>query len=131
MNKYIKRELDKIRAKSTPYDDSTTYIHFYRSDNPAPIEEQEYSIGVRYRISIEDYIINEPSNFTLSSNWNNGVKPVSKVLEGILKQIYGDMLQWDLVGFDEDQQCEKSDRYTDLWLPRKSITVLGMYRFIV
>ena len=130
MNKFIKKELEKIRAECTSYDDNTTVIHFYKSRTGAPVSDQEFVVGTKYRISIEDYIIHEPENFTLSTNWNKGVKPVSKILEGTLIRIQGNMLQWNLVGFDDVNQVEKEDRYNELWLPRKSITVLGQYRFV-
>ena len=130
MNIFIKKELEKIKANMSYYDDSTTHIHIdKRSSNNNQVED--FEVGLKYRIMIEDYILEEPSNFTLSSNWNNGVKPVSKILEGTLKKIQGNMLQWDLVGFDENLQCEKSDKYIDLWLPKKSITVLGIYRLVI
>ena len=127
MNKFIKKELEKIRAEYTPYDDSTTAIHFYKSRTGAPVSNQEFVVGTKYRIMIENYILHEPQNFTLSSNWNNGIIPKSKILEGKLIDIKGNMLQWDLIGFDDDKQCIKDDIYRGLWLPKESITILGMY----
>lgn len=127
MNKYIKRELEKIRAKSSDYDDSTEVIHFYISDTPSPTSDQQFIIGTRYRIQVENYIVNEPKTFTLSSNWNNGVVPISRVMEGVVIRVQGNMIQWNLQGFDNEAQVLKSDTYTGLWLPRKSITILGTY----
>lgn len=129
MNKYIKRELEKIRAKSTEYDDNTEVIHFYISNTPSPTVDQQFTLGTRYRIQVENYIIKEPKTFTLSSNWNNGVVPTSRVMEGVVTRVQGNMIQWDLQGFDNEAQVLKSDTYRGLWLPRKSITILGTYVF--
>lgn len=125
MNKIIKSELEKVRVEMTPYDDTTTFIKISKknSSQDTPIE-----IGHVYRIMLEDYIINEPPNFTLSSNWNNGIKPASKYLNIRVVDISGTMIQVNACGFDIILQCEKDDSYIGLWLPRNSVTVLGEYK---
>lgn len=127
MNKYIKRELEKVKARCSDYDEASTLIHFYLSDTPAPTVDQQFCVGTRYRIQVEKYIVNEPKTFTLSANWNHGVVPKSYVMEGVVTRIQGNMIQWDLQGFSTETQSLTEDKYKGLWLPRKSITILGTY----
>lgn len=131
MNKIILRELEKIKANMSSYDDSTTLIHIdKREDNSKTSDSVTLKIGTKYRFMVQDYILKEPQNFSLSSNWNNGVIPVSKYMEGTVTNIQGNMIQFNSVGFDVNTNTEKEDRYLGLWLPRKSITVLGEYRLV-
>lgn len=127
MNKYIKRELDKVKARSSEYDETSTEIYFYQSDTPAPTVDQQFCVGTKYRIQVEKYIVDEPKTFTLSANWNQGVVPKSYVMEGVVTRIQGNMIQWDLQGFNITSQSLTEDIYKGLWLPRKSITILGTY----
>lgn len=128
MNKYIREQLEKIKAPMSSYDDKSTLIQI---EKRKPVStSNSFTIGTKYRISVEDYILNEPPNFTLSANWNKNIVPTSKYLEGTVINIQGNMIQFNLVGFDISSNTEKDDRYMGLWLPRKSITVLGEYKLL-
>lgn len=128
MNKYIREELEKIKAPMSSYDDKTTVIQIEKRKSVST--SSSFTIGTKYRISVEDYILNEPPNFTLSANWNRGIVPTSRYFEGTVVNIQGNMIQFNLVGFDIDSNTEKDDKYVGLWLPKKSITVLGEYKLI-
>lgn len=127
MNKIIKRELEKIKAPMSEYDDNTLSIHFSKRISEAPFE---FKIGSKYRITVEDYILNEPPNFTLSTNWNKGIVPISKCMDVTVSNICGAMIQFFAQGYDQDKDILKEDVYSDLWLPKKSITVLGEYKLV-
>lgn len=120
MNKIIKNELEKVRATLPSYDDNTTSIFIPKKETISI----DIKVNHLYRIMIEDYIINEPSNFTLSSNWNKGIKPTSKYLDVQITQVQGNMIQIDGCGIDMKTGTQQSDSYVGLWLPRKSITVI-------
>lgn len=126
MNWIIKEQLEKVRAQMSEYNNDSTLIHIYKSDTDVPAND--FIVGKTYRILIADYIINEPENFTLSSNWNKGVIPTSKCLNALVTKIAGNMIQFNCVGFNQDLNQIKEDTYIGLWLPKKAITILGVYQ---
>ena len=114
MNWVIKRELEKIRAPLPEYNDDTTLIEIQKEGN---IKTFQFEEGSSYVIKLADYILNEPPNFTLSSNWNKGVIPRSKYLIVEVTKLMGKMLQVNGSGYDIDDGVLKSDTYMGLWLP--------------
>lgn len=112
MNKEIEKELNKCKiAKIPEYDDSTLEIVIPKH-NSLDILENHY-----YSIKIEDYIINEPDNFTLSSNWNNNTKPPEIFLNVKIEKIMGKMIKVDSIGRD-------TSKVWNGWLPRKAVEIL-------
>ena len=121
MNKIVKRELEKIRANIT-YDDSTTHIVIPKQVTPP--ESVDIKVNHNYNIYVEDYILKQPSNFSLSTNWNNGVVPISKYMNICVIQRLSNMIQVDACGYDVISQRTKSDSYMGLWLPVESIHII-------
>ena len=78
MNKFVVKELQKCRVPLPKWDNDTTQlvIPLHSSESDA------MSDGI-FDISIKNYIIHEPPNFTLSIDWNMGtVPPESKMRVG-------------------------------------------------
>lgn len=121
MNKIIKRELEKVRF-NIDYDDDTTVIKIPK-DARATITV-DLKVNHNYNIYVENYILNEPPNFTLSSNWNQGVVPKSKYMNICVTRVMGKMIQVDACGFDVEHQCTLPDTYAGLWLPSAAIHVV-------
>lgn len=97
MNKIIKEQLHKCRIANIPsFDDNTTNLIITKLNaNTQQLDWQEQHC---YEITIENYIIYEPPNFTLSSNWNNGTKPDDTQLNVFVKKIMGKMINVDACG---------------------------------
>ena len=123
MNKYIKEQLLKCKTFIPEFDDDTTELLI--KGNFVREFEGELDASHNYVIQLEPYIINPPDTFTLADNWNKGVIPKSKYLYCNPKKIVGKMVQFDAVGYDIDNKVYLSDRYIDLWLPRKGFKVLS------
>lgn len=118
MNNVIKRELEKVHAPLPQYDDNTTHIHIDKKVEAGPM----FLVNKSYLVEIADYIINEPSNFTLSSNWNKGVIPKSKHLLIHIKEQVGKMLKVMARDYElSTEQCLEGI-YFDLWLPLDGVT---------
>lgn len=118
MNNVIKRELEKIKAPLPEYDDNTTLIHIGMKKDPEPV----FYVNKSYLVELQDYIVNEPPNFTLSSNWNKGVVPKSKYMLIHIKEQAGKMLK--VLARDYDIKTEEclEGIYFDLWLPLGGVT---------
>ena len=72
MNKYIKKELEKVtNINLPPYDDSTTKLHIKRKKNISPVEKHYYII------SLSKTLLNKENDINLVSNWNHGIVPRS------------------------------------------------------
>lgn len=121
MNKIIKRELEKIRY-NIDYDDNTTEIFIPKGLNETI--SVDVQVNHNYNIYVEDYILNEPSNFSLSSNWNGGVVPISKYMNICVTQIMNNMIRVDACGFDPIKKTTKIDSYNGLWLPIDAVHVI-------
>ena len=124
MNPVVKRELEKVRIPLPEYDDDTTILHIPKQGNSSEAVTHTIEVSHCYLIQVADYVLNEPPNFTLSSNWNKGVKPVSKFLKVQIDTIMGKMIQVSGCGYDWQSQADKSDVYSALWLPLASIGVI-------
>ena len=112
MNRYIKEQLNKCKLANIPdfaEDDLEIIIPKYNNIDLLP--------NLYYNIKIEDYIINEPDNFTLSSNWNRGTKPPENLLSIRIEEIQGKMIKVDAIG-------KSTNKVWNGWLPRKAITIL-------
>lgn len=80
--------------------------------------ELELIISHFYNVEVANYIINEPPNFTLSCNWNNGTVPPETNLNIQVLDIQGNMIKVDAIGVSTNKVWEG-------WLPKKSIVVKG------
>lgn len=115
MKELIKNQLKKCRIASIPYFDENT-THLIISKVTAQ-EESECLPGHYYLIELEDYVINEPSQYTLSSNWNKGTKPPEHKLKIDVIQLLGKMVQVNSIG-------ENTNIPWMGWLPLKSFKII-------
>lgn len=121
MDSVIKRELEKIHTRLPEYDDNTTHIHIPQKvvDTTPP-----FDVGKSYIVTLADYILQEPPGYTLSSNWNKGVCPVSKCVIMQVRELMGKMLKVYARGYDNTSNQYLPDIYYDLWLPQEGITII-------
>lgn len=115
MNLIIEQQLKKCKVASIPYfDKNTTHLIIPK----VTVQNEEVCIpGHYYLIEIEDYVINEPPQYTLSSNWNKGTKPPEHRMKVDILQIMGKMVKINGIGDNTDITWEG-------WLPLKSFKVL-------
>lgn len=114
MNKFVKQQLSKCRIELPPYDDNTTHLNIpYGQHTP----KNTLNVDDVFTISIKDYIINEPSNFTLSANWNMGTKPPEHTMYVRYVETKGKMICVEGVGANTNQ-------YWKGWLPQKGFDVI-------
>lgn len=76
-----------------------------------------------YLIKLADYVINEPENFSLSYDWNQGTKPTTHYNKVQVNQLRGKMVNLTCVGYDYENQKDLNNVWTG-WVPFKSITIL-------
>lgn len=122
MNPVIKRELGKVKVPLPEYDDSTTLITILRASPSA--QPKQLELQHCYLLELADYLINEPPNFTLSANWNKGIKPKTKHLKIVVTRVMGSMFQLDGCGYDIVSQTDTMDSYIGLWLPLASVGII-------
>lgn len=114
MNKFIKEQLNKCKTKLPDWDDNTTNMII--SSNHITIENT-FNSKQGQKIEIKNYIINEPVNFTLSSNWNNGTKPPETYMYITIINRIGKMYQVTGVGVTTGIQWTG-------WLPERGFEIL-------
>lgn len=117
MNKFIKKELQKINPTMSEWDDNTTKIHIDKIGTPTPRADSGFVVGSNYELRVEEYIINPPPSFTLASNWNFNTVPPERELYAMCIQVMGKMIKFKCRGKTTNIEWEG-------WLPQKSITVL-------
>lgn len=114
MNKFTYRELEKVQHLiSTNWDNNTTHIIINPNLNR---DRSEIGVGETFTIRVENYIINQPPNFTLSEDWNNGTIPPEEILDIEVIQTMGKMTKVKAIG-----KCTKI--YWEGWLPNKSFNI--------
>ena len=119
MNKFIEEELNKCKTAKVEQISDTEFLISQKT-----VEEIGFQLNNYYIIELENYIINPPDTYTLSSNWNNGVIPKSKHIKAMVTQILGKMIKIDGCGFDVDANSDLNDVYLGLWLPQGGIKIL-------
>lgn len=106
MNKFIKKELDKL---GIIYDDTTLQLNI-------PANSLKRTANTKYtQISLPDYIIHEPQGFTLSYDWNHGTTPPEKRMKVKFLNKRGKMVEIDGFGYITNVPWHG-------WLPEKCIT---------
>lgn len=112
MNRFTQRELEKVRDLiPDEWNENTTHLVI------PVLYKDPIKIGDKLTIQLEDYIINQPPNFTLSENWNAGTFPPEKVLEVEVAKVMGKMIGVKAVG-------KFSRTYWEGWLPEKGFKVI-------
>ena len=119
MNALVKEQLKKCKVAQVPnFTDEDTEILI-----PMKMPEPEPQLNNHYLIQLEDYIINEPEGFTLSSNWNRGTTPKYKHYIVFVKQVMGRMYKIDGNAYNIETQEFLNNQWTG-WLPRDGFHVL-------
>lgn len=113
MNKFVKRELEKINDLLPCWDDNTLEIIIPRDGVSI---KNPLVIGNKFTIKIENYIINQPPNFDLSENWNSGTVPPEEILDVEIVQTMGKMTKVKAIG-----KCTRIA--WEGWLPNKSFRI--------
>ncbi|MBQ6632026.1 MAG: hypothetical protein IJH55_07995 [Romboutsia sp.] len=112
INKFTYIELQKIRnLLPNNWEDD---LHFIISNN---ISSNTIKTGNKFTIKVENYIINQPPNFSLSENWNGGTVPPEEVLDIEILQIMGKMIKIKAIGKCTNISWEG-------WLPQKSFKII-------
>lgn len=119
MNKYIKKELEKVtNINLPPYDDSTTKLLIKRKKNISPVEKHYYII------SLSKTLLNKENDINLVSNWNHGIVPRSIYMKCEVLKLSEKMIKINSSGYDIEKDVDLSDIYYNLWLPLEKIEFL-------
>ena len=119
MNKYIKKELEKVtNINLPPYDDSTTKLLIKRKKNISPVEKHYYII------SLSKTLLNSENDINLVSNWNHGIVPRSIYMKCEVLKLSEKMIKINSSGYDIEKDVDLSDIYYNLWLPLEKIEFL-------
>lgn len=113
INKFTLRELEKIQHLLPTNWRETTHFNVGCVDN---IPKSSINVGDKFTIKIENYIINQPENFSLSENWNHGTVPPEEILDIEVLQLMGKMTKVKAVG-----KCTRIA--WEGWLPNKSFKI--------
>ena len=114
INKFTIYELNKINDLLP--EDWQTSLHFII--NPKDTSTNTHlEVGNKFTIQIENYIINQPSNFSLSEKWNNNTVPPEEILDIEIIQIWGNMIKVKSIG-----KCTRI--FWVGWLPKKSFKII-------
>ena len=111
MNKIVQEQLSKCKTPLPNWNNSTTEM-VVGVNSPTTV----LSVGSKLKIKIANYIINEPPNFTLSTNWNCGTVPPETVMEVSVIDTLGKMVRVDGVGVTTNKTWSG-------WLPRKGFEI--------
>lgn len=116
MNKFTKRELEKLdNLIKEPWDETTTHILIQRDSFIS--KSLGFKPGDKFTIKVKSYIINQPPNFTLSENWNQGTFPPEEVLDVEVVRTMGNMTGVKAIG-------KYSNIYWEGWLPNKGFDII-------
>ena len=121
MNPIVKRELLNCRVAEIPEfseDDSTLYI-----PKSAGIRANIYQIHKCYLVELEDYILNPPPDFTLSSNWNKGSIHPSKYMKVEIAQVMGKMVRIMGCGYNITTKTDMNTMWEG-WVPQKGMKLI-------
>ena len=114
MNKFTYRELKKIdHLIPNGWDENTEHIIVPNSNGII----NAITLGAKFTVKLENYIINQPPNFTLSENWNAGTFPPEEILDVEVIQTVGQMTR--VRAFGHNNRIEWIG-----WLPNKGFKVI-------
>ena len=114
MNKFIKEQLNKCNIELPSWDESTTQLII-----PSYSEhiDRGYKNNPEYDIYIQNYVIMEPPDFTLSHQWNNDTVPPENKMHVKIVDTRGKMTKVAGRGITTNIPWEG-------WLPNKSFNVI-------
>lgn len=111
MNKFIKEQLKNCRVNLPYWDDKTTELFIPKN------QQHMTTPDARCEIKIKPYVINEPDNFTLSIDWNNGTTPPEEYMVVKLIDNKGKMTRVQGIGKNTGIMWEG-------WLPEKCFRLM-------
>lgn len=117
MEKKIFEQLKKCRTRLPDFDIGSTHLIIPIQGTQVVEKQSELKEGHDYAIIIENYVLNEPPNFTLSANWNKGTKPPEAQMLIRVNKIMGKMINVAGVG-------KTTNVAWGGWLPEKSIKIV-------
>lgn len=118
MNKYIKKELEKVKdIVKFNYNDDDLIINIPKSSTILP-KENEY-----YLVELNDSLFNSATNEILASNWNNNNMPKYKYYKVDVTKIIGNMIRVNGIAFNYETQQDINSIWTG-WLPISEIVIL-------
>ena len=121
MNPIIKDQLERCRVAKLPYyDEDTTTLMIPKGSAE---EVNPYQVHKCYLLQLEEYIVNPPPDFSLHTNWNNGIKPVDKCMKAYVIQDIGKMVKLKCIGFNVLDNKDLNTNWTG-WCPKKSIKII-------
>lgn len=115
MDKLIKAQLNMCKTHLPDWSDDTT--HMVIPSQSGKVFNNDISVGDKFMINIENYIIHEPPNFTLSEQWNGGTTPPENEMDVSIIDIKGKM--YKVSGTGQSSKIEWVG-----WLPRKGFQII-------
>lgn len=121
MNKIVEEQLKKLKICKVPeYDENTMELYITKqSPNKQCLLEENHC----YILQFERYILDPPPNFTLHSNWNNGISPKHEFVKAEVSKIMGKMIKVNSVGYDIKTDTDTNDIWEG-WVPYKGIKII-------
>lgn len=114
MNKFILKQLNKIKQVDLPqYDESTTVLFIPKSSTTL----NNIIVGNVYKVQLEDYILHPYDGFTLHENWNNNILPTDNIMNVEITESLGKMIKINGIGVHDNKVWAG-------WLPKSSMKII-------
>ena len=127
MNEIIKKQLQAVKIAQIPhFDDDTIELVIPRYSHDVAkniLDTKQVHLGRMYIIKFANYIIKEPTGFTLHANWNNNNPPKDQYMKILVIKDLGKMVKVSGTGYDIHNDCELTTQWEG-WCPKKSITII-------
>lgn len=115
IDKLITEQLKKCSVARIPVTLSThMHIQKYSDGVFAPL------VGHYYLVQFADYILHESEGMTLSSNWNNGTKPLTTYNKVHVLQLLGEMVKLNCIGYDVITNSDLNNVWCG-WVPVSAV----------
>lgn len=111
----------RVQIPSPPDDFKTLSIPKQEDLSAASLK-----VGDQLLIEVPDYILHPSVNFDLHRKWNHNIPPIDAVMQAVVLDCMGKMIQVDTMGYDLNKQQPNGHSWTG-WLPRASIKVKTRY----
>lgn len=119
MNKWISKELNKVKSTKINFDDTSTSIFIPKTSE---ILQEALNIGDIYLIRLSDKITNPSSNSTLASNWNAGRVPNHFIYKAELLEVMNSMFKFNGIGIEDGNEIYSDNWYG--WIPKDCFEVI-------
>ena len=119
MNKWISKELNKVKSTKINFNDKSTSIFIPKTSE---ILQDALNIGDIYLIRLSDKITNPASNSTLASNWNAGRVPNHSIYKAELLEVMNSMFKFNGIGIEDGNEIYSDNWYG--WIPKDCFEVI-------